>query len=83
MAKVTAPQPGKPETRAKSLGKRTKDTFGELKKVNWPSFKTVVKNTGVVLLVVVAFTVVIFGADMLFTFLYNLLVGNPLNPFGK
>ena len=36
----------------KGLGKRFKDTFAELKKVTWPTFPKVMKQTGVVLGVV-------------------------------
>lgn len=35
----------------------------ELKKVTWPSFATVVKNTGIVLAVVIFFTLIIGAAD--------------------
>ena len=45
--------------------------FSELKKVNWPTFAKVVKQTGVVLVVVLAFLVVIttfdFGLQKLLT----------------
>lgn len=45
------------------LFKKIKDSVGELKKVTWASFGTVVKKTGVVLLVVLIFTVVLFAMD--------------------
>ena len=35
----------------------------ELKKVSWPSFATVVKNTGIVFAVVIFFTLIIGVAD--------------------
>jgi len=47
----------------KRLGMKIKDIFSELKKVNWPSFSKVVKQTGVVLVVVLAFLVVITAFD--------------------
>ena len=47
----------------KRLGARLKDTFAELKKVSWPSFPQVVKRTGVVLVVVLLFLVVIAAFD--------------------
>lgn len=53
------------------LGKKIKDIFSELKKVTWPTFPKVLKQTGVVLLVVLAFLVVISAFDY---GLYNLLV---------
>ena len=47
----------------KRLGARMKDTFSELKKVNWPGFVKVVKKTGIVLAVVLIFLVVITAFD--------------------
>ena len=47
----------------KKLGGKIKDIFSELKKVSWPGFAKVVKQTGVVLVVVLIFLVVIFGFD--------------------
>lgn len=55
----------------KSLFKRIKETFSELKKVTWPTFSTVVKNTTIVLVVVLCFTVVLFGIDYLLGLLYS------------
>lgn len=43
------------------MGRKIKEVFSELKKVTWPSFGKVVKSTGAVLAVVIAFLVV-FGA---------------------
>ena len=48
----------------KRFGAKCKDVFSELKKVSWPTFATVVKQTGIVLAVVLVFMVVIFGFDM-------------------
>lgn len=45
------------------LGSKIKDVFSELKKVVWPSFGKVVKQTGVVLVVVVLFLIVITAFD--------------------
>lgn len=56
------------------LGSFFVKSWSELKKVSWPSAKTVLKNTGIVLLVVLFFGVIIFGFDALF---YELLVGLP------
>ena len=47
----------------KKLGLKIKDVFSELKRVNWPSFGKVVKQTGVVIVVVVIFLVVITAFD--------------------
>ncbi len=47
----------------KRMGAKIKDVFSELKKVAWPSFGKVVKQTGVVLVVVIIFLVVISAFD--------------------
>lgn len=47
----------------KRLGTKIKDVFSELKKVSWPTFGKVVKQTGVVLIVVLIFLVVITAFD--------------------
>ena len=46
------------------LGKKIKEVLSEVKKVSWPSFDRVVKQTGVVLGVVVLFLVVITLIDL-------------------
>ena len=48
--------------------------MSELKKVSWPTFATVVKQTAVVITVVLVFAVVILGFDLAFSELYKLLV---------
>ena len=48
-----------------------KDTKGEMKKVIWPSKKAVINNTGVVMLVLVVFSICIGALD----FVFNALVG--------
>ena len=58
----------------KSIGKIAKETISELKKVSWPTFAKVVKQTSVVIVVVLAFTLVLFGFDRLFSWLYSLLI---------
>ena len=45
------------------LGAKIKDVFSELKKVSWPSFAKVVKQTGIVLVVVLVFLVIISAFD--------------------
>lgn len=47
----------------KRLGGKFKDIFSELKKVSWPTFAKVVKKTGIVLVVVLIFLVVIAAFD--------------------
>lgn len=60
----------KPSRIAKSL----KETSSELKKVTWPKFGTVVKQTGVVLLVALVFLLVVFGIDRLCSWLMGFIV---------
>ena len=45
------------------IGRKIKEVFSELKRVTWPSFGKVVKATGVVLVVVLIFTVIITGIN--------------------
>lgn len=47
----------------KRLGLKIKDVFSELKKVSWPTFPKVVKQTGVVIVVVLLFLIVITAFD--------------------
>ena len=72
-AKSGSSKPAK-EKHKFNLGKKIKETGSELKKVTWPKFGEVVKKTGVVLAVVIFFTVVLFGMDYLLQFLYKLLL---------
>ena len=55
------------------VGAKLKETFSEIKKVTWPSFTTVLKTTGVVLVIVLAFLVVVTGVDSLFAALLKLI----------
>ena len=56
------------------MAKRLKETSSELKKVTWPKFGTVVKQTGVVLLVTAMFLLVVFGIDRLCSWLVGFIV---------
>lgn len=47
----------------KRIGRKFKETFSELKKVTWPDFAKVVKQTGIVIGVVLAFLVVLTAFD--------------------
>lgn len=51
-----------------------KELFSELKKVTWPSFATVLKQTGIVLLVTASFLLVLMLIDAGLGQLYNLLL---------
>ena len=42
---------------------KIKEVFSELKRVTWPTFPTVLKTTGVVLVIVFVFLVVVTGVD--------------------
>lgn len=56
------------------IAKALKETNSELKKVTWPKFSTVVKQTGVVLLVAAIFLLVVFGLDRLCSWLVGFIV---------
>ena len=62
MANATKNKNKKPNwfTRA---GAKIKETFSELKRVTWPKFGTVVKTTGVVLVIVLAFLIIVTAVD--------------------
>lgn len=55
------------------IAKSLKDTGNELKKVTWPGFKQVVKQTSIVLVFVLVFGVVLFGFERLCSWLFGLL----------
>ena len=56
--------------------KRTfKDMVSELKKVSWPTFAKGLSSTGIVLVVVLFFLVVLTGMDALLGFGFNSLIG--------
>ena len=59
----------------KAIKKFFKDLRGETKKIVWPDAKTVFKSTAVVLAVVIAVGLVIFGIDTLLTEGISLLQG--------
>ena len=63
------------EAKKTKRGLRTalRETASELKKVRWPTMPHAVKQTGVVLGVVVIFSIVLFGIDQGLSALYNLL----------
>lgn len=63
----------KKKKESKPKSNKVKEMFGELKRVTWPSFGTVLAKTGVVLVVVLISFVVLFGIDWLMSLLYKLL----------
>ena len=58
----------------RGLFKKLKDSWGELRRTTWPSFGTVVKNTGMVLAVVLVFGLVVFGIDSLLSWIIKLIM---------
>ena len=60
----------------KRLWTKIKEVFSELKKVTWPSFGKVVKQTGVVIAVVLVFAVAILLMDWGLGALLKLLSGH-------
>ena len=72
MANATKTKNKKPNW-FRRVGAKCKETFSELKRVTWPKFGTVVKTTGVVLVVVAAFLAVITGIDALLGWLLDLI----------
>lgn len=54
------------------LGRKIKATTSELKKVTWPTFGEVVKQTGTVIAFVLFFTVILLGMNYLMQLLFNL-----------
>jgi preprotein translocase SecE subunit len=54
----------KKENFFKRMGRKLKEVFSELKKVSWPSFNKIVKQTAVVLGVVLLFIIVITLMDL-------------------
>lgn len=66
----------KKEKKTNKLVKKVKETGSELKKVTWPSFSTVVKSTGIVLVFVLVSTVILFGFEYLLGLLYDVFTKN-------
>ena len=58
----------------KRMGKGIKEIISELKKVSWPTVAKVLAETGVVLVVVLFFLLIILGFDSLLTLFYKWLV---------
>ena len=63
----------KKEKKPSKVAKALKDTGNELKKVSWPKFKEVAKQTGIVLAFVLVCALVLFGVDKLCSWLTGLL----------
>ena len=72
MANATKTRNKKPSW-FRRAGAKIKEVFSELKRVTWPSFTTVLKTTGVVLVIVFVFLAVVTGVDALLSFLLKLI----------
>lgn len=68
-------KPNKVKLFFKKIGDGFRKLKSELKKVTWPNFKDVLKQTGVVLFVTLCFLIVVGCFDLGLTELLKLLVG--------
>ena len=59
----------------KGLGDFFRGYKSELKKIVWPSWKTILKNTGIVITFIVILGLFIYAIDFLFSLLFNWVVG--------
>ena len=57
------------------IGRKLKETFSELKRVTWPTVGQALKATGVVLVVVVTFLVIVTALNIGFTYLLEFITG--------
>ena len=58
----------------KRIAKFFRDCKGEIKKIVWPTPKTVFKNMGVVLVTIIVLGLLIFGLDTVFMELLGLVM---------
>ena len=72
MANATKTKNKKPNW-FRRVGAKFKETFSELKRVTWPSFTTVLKTTGLVLVIVLVFLLIVAGVDALLNVLLGLI----------
>ncbi|MBU5289824.1 preprotein translocase subunit SecE [Paraclostridium bifermentans] len=64
-----------PRTKKKfSLVRYVKETKSELKRVTWPTKKELLKNTGIVLTVVVSATILVWALDSVLSGALNLIL---------
>lgn len=63
----------------KGFMQKVKDSFksykGEFKKIIWPSWNTIVKNTGIVLAFIIIIAAVIYVIDFVFAGLFHWVIG--------
>ena len=72
MANATKTKNKKPNW-FRRVGAKFKETFSELKRVTWPKFPTVLKTTGLVLVIVFVFLAIVTGVDRLLLWLLSLI----------
>ena len=72
MANATKTKNKKPNW-FRRVGAKINEVFSELKRVTWPTFPTVLKTTGVVLVIVFIFLVITTGVDAGFAYLLDLI----------
>ena len=58
----------------KWIAKKFRELGAELRKVTWPTFPKVVKQTGIVISVVVFFLVIVFAIDLGLSQLYKIFI---------
>jgi preprotein translocase subunit SecE len=69
------PTTPKPETKPENRVVRyLKDTRAEISKVTWPTREEGLRLSGIVFVVTVVSTIVLFGVDSLFAFVIGLLI---------
>jgi len=66
----------KKEKKSSRIKGKFKEIGSELKKVSWPTFRKVCKQTAIVIGVVAFFTLILFGIDRLASLLYTLLANS-------
>ncbi len=57
------------------MGRRLKETFSELKRVTWPTLPKALKSTGVVIVIVLIFLVIVTAVNIGFTYFLEFLTG--------
>lgn len=75
MANATKTKNKKPSW-FRRAGAKIKEVFSELKRVTWPTFPTVLKTTGVVLVIVFVFLLVVTGVDAVLLKALELISGS-------
>ncbi len=73
MANATSKSKNTKPSWFRRVGAKFKETFSELKRVTWPKFGTALKTTGVVLVIVIAFLVIVTGVDSILGWLLGLI----------